>query len=307
MGALRVVLVAVGAAVVVAAGASPAAAADPVVPFPSAKAGPVFVAAQTVTGDGTMRNYFVPGDTVVFRAYAIDTKTKKLVAAKNVRFFYVKLPGQANVKLSYDPSAPGATKGMPWVGAWTIPASYSSGTVAVDVRIKLTSHRTGQFVQIPVNAAQLTVSASPPPLFRPAPTGAVGPTTSGAKLDLSLYVDTVNGTRPVGAAPRQVGCTQTNVFKRGEQVVFRVWGQDLASGDVLSTDNVDTAYVTLAGQPNQTLNWGGHGAAGAKAWYWTAAWIVPADYPLGETTAHVVYKTTDGKTGSFDYAVDIIP
>ena len=37
------------------------------------------------------------------------------------------------------------------------------------------------------------------------------------KLNVFLYVDTVNGTRPVGAKPRPIGCTQTNVFQRGEQ------------------------------------------------------------------------------------------
>ncbi len=287
--------------------ASAASAADPVVPFPAAKVGPVFIAAQTVTTGGAMNNYFAPGDTVVFRAYAIDTKTKKFVASKDVKFFYIKLTGQPNVKLKYDPTAAGATKGMPWIGTWTIPASYTPGTVAVDMRIKLKAHRTGQFVQLPVNSAQLTVSAKPPTVFTPGPTGLVGLTTSTGKLDMSLYVDTVNGSRPVGAAPRQVGCAQTNVFKRGEQVVFRVWGQDLASGDVLSTDNVDSAYVAISGQSNQTLNWGGHGATGAKVWFWSAPWIVPADFPLGETTTHVVFKTTDGKTGSFDYTLNIIP
>ena len=44
------------------------------------------------------------------------------------------------------------------------------------------------------------------------------------KLNVFLYVDTVNGSRPVGAKPRPIGCTQTNVFQRGEQVVFRIWG-----------------------------------------------------------------------------------
>ena len=56
------------------------------------------------------------------------------------------------------------------------------------------------------------------------------------KLNVFLYVDTVNGTRPVGAKPRPIGCTQTNVFQRGEQVVFRIWGSEADTGAVLSTE-----------------------------------------------------------------------
>ena len=140
-------------------GASSATAATPP-PFPAAKVGPVFVAAQTVTADGTMTNYFAPGSTVTFRAYAVDTKTKKLVAAKDMRFFYVKIPNEPNVKLAYKPTAPGATTAMPWVGTWTVPSGYAAGTVPIDIRIKLRSHRTGQFVQMPVVPAMGWVACS---------------------------------------------------------------------------------------------------------------------------------------------------
>ena len=129
-------------------------------PFPSTTAGGVFIAAQTVTTGGAMTNYFAPGNTVVFRAYAVVTKTKTLVAAKAVKYFYVKIPGQPNVKLAYKPTAPGATKSLPWVGTWKIPADLAAGNVPIDVRIKLKSRSTGQFVQMPVTSAMLTVSAT---------------------------------------------------------------------------------------------------------------------------------------------------
>ena len=84
-------------------------------------------------------------------------------------------------------------------------------------------------------------------LVVPAAVQAAGPT----KLDAFIYVDTVNGTRPTGAKPRPIGCTQSNVFTRGEQMVFRVWGTDAATGDVLSTENVSDGYVTFPGMANQ--------------------------------------------------------
>jgi hypothetical protein len=296
-------ILSVGAVLAAAAIGASSAAAATIPPFPAATVGPVFIAAQTVTADGTMTNYFAPGSTVTFRAYAVDTKTKKLVAAKDMRFFYVKIPNQPNVKLAYKPTAPGAAKGMPWVGTWTIPADYPAGTVPIDIRIKLRSHRTGQFVQMPVVSAMLTVSAKPPALFSPAPGGTTGLVANNGSTTVSLYVDSVNGTRPAAAAPRQVGCSQTNVYKRGEQVVFRSWGMDLKSGDVLTLDNVKEAHVVIPGQPNLALNYGSHGVVS----FWSAPWNLPTDFPLGDTTAQIVFTTLDGRTATFDYALSVIP
>ena len=133
--------------------------------------------------------------------------------------------------------------------------------------------------------------------------GAEGP----KKLDAFIYVDTVNGTRPTGAKPRPVGCTQSNQFTRGEQMVFRVWGTDATTGDILSTENVSEAYVTFPALGNQKLNWGAHGATSNRVWFWTAAVNIPADFPLGDGAARVVFKTDEGKTGTYDYQFTIVP
>src|SRR5438309_19782 len=82
----------------------------------------------------------------------------------------------------------------------------------------------------------LSSASNAAPVFGPAPTATA--TNATGKPTLGLYVDSVNGTRPTGAAPRLVGCSQTNVYKRGEQFVLRIWGLDLKTGNVLSTDNV---------------------------------------------------------------------
>ena len=285
------------------AGTSAARAATPV-PFPSASADQLFVGAQTVTAGGAMTNYFAPGDTVVFRAYAVVTKSKKIVAAKDVKYFYVAIPNEPNVKLAYDPTAAGATTKMPFVGTWTIPATYTPGAVAFNLRVKLKGRQIGGFTQTPVAPSILTVSATPPTVFAPAPTSTdIGLTGTSGKIDLSLYVDTVNGTHPTGAAPRQVGCSQTNVYKVGEQAVFRVWGMDLDSGAVLTNDNVDTATISITGQPDLKLNFGAHGAYQ----FWSSPWAIPATMPIGTTVAHITFKTLDGKTATFDYALNIIP
>jgi hypothetical protein len=279
-------------------------AADPV-PFPSAKIAPVFVAANTVTTSGAASNWFAPGAAVVFRASAVDRKTHKALVAKDVKYFYVTIPGQPNVKLRYDPKAAGATSEQPWVGTWTVPSSFPAGIVAFKVLVKSTAKRTGAFVQMPVSTAQLTIAAAPPAY----PTGAPAAVTTAtaAKADVSLYVDSVNGTRPAAAAPRPVGCAQTNVYHRGEQFVLRAWGSDNASGAVLSTDNVDSAVVSIPGQPDLKLNWGAHGTAGSQVFFWTAPWNIPATFPLGDAVAKVTFKTDSGKVGTFNYGFTIIP
>ena len=276
-------------------------------PFPAPKVLQVFVAAQTVTPDRAVITQVAPGGTVIFRAYAVDAKTKKVMAAKDVKYFYVTIPGQPNVKLTYGPTAAGATGKMPWTGRWTVPASFSPGIVGFKILIKIDAKRYGQFVQMPVATSQLTVTSNPSTSFV-APIAAVTAAAQDAKLDVALYVDSVNGTRPAGAAARPVGCTQTNVYKRGEQFVMRVWGSNVATGDVLSTDNVDTATVTFVGVAAPLpMNWGAHGTADNRVLFWTTAWNIPADYPLGDSVARVAFKTDDGKTGTYDYAFTVIP
>ncbi len=300
-----------GAALVAAVAVTASAVAANPVPFPAAKVAQVFLAAQTVNTDGAMSSWFAPGASVVFRAYAVDPVSHKVVDPKTVRYFYVTIPNQPNVKLKYGAAAPGASTGLPWTGTWTVPASYPAGVVGFRILIQLKHNGKqlkGQFVQMPVATAMLNISATPPPVFSPAvPAGTAGAGATGTALDAALYVDTVNGTRPVGAAARPIGCSQTNVYKRGEQVVVRVWGTELATTDVLSTDNVNTAHFSIAGQPDVTLNYGAHGAVGNQVYFWASAWIVPATYPMGETTIHVVFSLESGKTAKYDYTINIIP
>jgi hypothetical protein len=283
----------------------PAALADTTVPFPSSSVGDVFVSAQTVTTDGAMSNYFAPGSSVVFRAYAVDGKNHKVVTSKTYKYFYVKIPNQPNLKLRYTPKGSRASGRYVWTGTWNVPSDYATGIVPFKVVVVVnTRKRMGSFVQMPVSTSQLTITNTPQ-----SPPGN-GPTTAGAstsKLNFGIYVDSVNGTRPAGAAPRPIGCTQTNVFKRGEQFVLRTWGFDLATGAVLSMENVTDAHFTLPGVPSIALNWGSHGATGNKVWFWTNFWNIPKDYPLGDTNVVVSFTTTSGKTGVVNYQITIIP
>jgi hypothetical protein len=278
---------------------------QPVTPFPSVHSGAVFVIGQTVQTNGAINSWFTPGATVTFRGYAVDGKTHKMLSGKMVKYFYVTVPNQPNVKLAFTPTSKMASGRYQWTGSWTIPAAYPAGTVLFKMLVKADSGRRGSFVQMPVATAMLTISTTAPAAPGSGPSGIQAPGSSA--LSFGLYADAVNGSAPAGTAPRPIGCTQTNVFKRGERVVVRSWGFDLASGAVLTMDNVADAHYTVPGQPNVIMAWGAHGATGAQVWFWSGAWIIPADYPLGDITIHVSFTNADGKTGTTDYPITITP
>ena len=65
--------------------------------------------------------------------------------------------------------------------------------------------------------------------------------------------------------------------------------------------------MTFPGQPNLKMNWGAHGATSNRVWFWTTALIIPADFPLGDATAKIVFKTEEGTFGKSDYAFTVVP
>jgi hypothetical protein len=97
------------------------------------------------------------------------------------------------------------------------------------------------------------------------------------------------------------------VFQRGERIVARAWGFDLAAGDVLSMDNVSEAHIVVPGLASIPLGFGAHGSVGNKVWYWTGAFDVPVDYALGDIHMKVVFALDSGKTATADYPITINP
>lgn len=136
------------------------------VPFPSPTVVQYFVSSQTVTAPGSalganvLTNFFPQGSTVVFRAFAGQSKTGELFTDETVRYFYVKIPGQPNAKFAY--TEPAKKKGLPepwpWRATWTIPADYPLGLVQFKVLLRSKADQYGSFVQIPVVPSQLTVT-----------------------------------------------------------------------------------------------------------------------------------------------------
>ena len=292
-------------------------------PFPTNQMNGVFVGATTVTQAGAVSNQFAPGDTVVFKAFAINTKTHKLITKKlprlvnrhgqvtkeskkasktALRAFYVRIPLVHDKQLRYTKAPAGLDARYRWEFSWKVPALYPVGPVQFQVYAKMWNKQNGMFVQLPVALSQLTITTTPQVPFGPGPS--TQSSVSSSNLDVALYGDVVAG------HSRPVACTQTNVFKVGEMVIPRAFGYQLSDGTVLTMENVATATFTVPGSPAPivtTLNFGSHGATGQKVEYWTGAWTIPVDYPIGDINVHMTFKTVAGKTGELDYPITIIP
>lgn len=158
-------LVTIGAALAMAVLGSAALAAEAPkeTPFPAPATVGLFVAAQTVSvstaSGGILQNQFGRGSTVVFRVFAGETKTGIVLRPANVRYAYVKIPGQPSVKLAWTgPFAKGDPDAQwPWKASWTVPNDYALGIVNFKVLVKTKDGTIGSFVQAPVETAQLTV------------------------------------------------------------------------------------------------------------------------------------------------------
>jgi len=131
-------------------------------PFPSPTIESVFVSTQTVTGpssqlgEGVLSNYYPRGATVVFKVFAADVKSGRILTADDVKYAYVAIPNQSNVKLSYTAQV---TRSDPtWLGTWTVPADYPTGLVDFAVRFRTTGKQFGNFTQIPVATSRLNVT-----------------------------------------------------------------------------------------------------------------------------------------------------
>ena len=124
----------------------------------------------------------------------------------------------------------------------------------------------------------------------------------GKKVDVAMYADTVSSSR--GEVKQSRVCTQTNYFPRKARVVFRMWAVDSKTGEVLTPLEVKYVYIKIPGQPNLAMNWGPHGAVGNRVNFWSAAWAIPADYPMGAVPFRIVVKTEDGRFGIFRQPAD---
>ncbi len=117
-------------------------------------------------------------------------------------------------------------------------------------------------------------------------TTTLGPPVQGKGTHkLFFYVDTVTG----GGTPAPAaGCAMTNIFERGQVVVFRMFGVHVPSGGTnLLPSTVSNAFVKIPGVARIPLAYATHGVDS----YWTAAWTVPKSWKVGVVNFAVTVKT----------------
>ncbi|MGO9964474.1 MAG: hypothetical protein ACLPUG_13750 [Acidimicrobiales bacterium] len=110
-------------------------------------------------------------------------------------------------------------------------------------------------------------------------------------------VDTVQGGGGTVKLPADAACSMTNLFQRGDVVVFRMYGVHVSTGgNDLTNVTVKNAFVNVPGLPAIPLVYSTHPTKPAMS-YWTAAWPVGKTYPLGVVNYSVTVITNPVPAG----------
>jgi hypothetical protein len=105
--------------------------------------------------------------------------------------------------------------------------------------------------------------------------------------------DIVRGNTPLGATGPI--CVLTSQFKRGENVVFRIRVRNL-QGKPLDTAGIKSIEVELADGRKLPTRYGGHPPRQPTDFFWTAAWMIPDNYPTGSLGYSITATDMEGNT-----------
>lgn len=94
-------------------------------------------------------------------------------------------------------------------------------------------------------------------------------------------------------------CVKTSAFARGMQITFRMELVDTSTGKILQGADVDKAVLTLPNGETVNYRYGRHGPTQDSPWFFTAAWSIPTDFPLGKLDYKINVTTKSGKTATF--------
>ncbi len=99
-------------------------------------------------------------------------------------------------------------------------------------------------------------------------------------------------------------CVQTNLFKLGEQVVWRVDVYDAKTGQLLDKDDVQRLGVKVVaevdGVGNFPLQFGAHPKEPPQVNFWAGAWDIPALFKTGVFKWRIVVTDKSGNQGVYD-------
>jgi len=124
------------------------------------------------------------------------------------------------------------------------------------------------------------------------------PVQGNGQHKVFFTVDTVQGAGGKVKLPADAACSMSNLFQRGEVVVFRMYGLHVSTGgNDLTNVSVAKAWVKIPGVAAQLpMYYSTHPTKPAVS-YWTAAWPVPENYPLGVVNYTVTVVTNPVPVG----------
>jgi hypothetical protein len=122
---------------------------------------------------------------------------------------------------------------------------------------------------------------------------AQAPTAAQDVQKLFIEGDIVRGNTPMGATGPI--CVLTSQFKRGENVVFRIRVRN-PQGKILDDKGVKRIVVQLADGRELPVRYGGHPPRTPTDFFFTAAWMIPADYPTGSLGYSITATDLDGNS-----------
>jgi hypothetical protein len=128
---------------------------------------------------------------------------------------------------------------------------------------------------------------------------AFAPVTARAQVRLFFESDIVRGDQAGAPGPF---CVLASQFKRLEKVVFRVRVSESAGQPL---DDKGLAFLSIDLPDGQKLQakYGAHPPpriGPAADHFWSARWIIPADYPSGTFGYKVTAKLADGTTQTWE-------
>ena len=120
---------------------------------------------------------------------------------------------------------------------------------------------------------------------------------------LFFSVDTVQGFQLAVKLPADAACSMTNLFERQEVVVFRMYGVHVTTGGTdLTNVTVKSASVKIPGLAAIPFAYTNHPTTPVVA-YWTAAWTIAKNYPLGVVNFTVTVTTNPVKATKTQKAI----
>ncbi len=124
--------------------------------------------------------------------------------------------------------------------------------------------------------------------------------TEEKDLPLIVHADTVRGhlNLPDGDIAAKL-CVQQSRFSPGEHIVWRIRVYDPQLATAMDDVALDSVEVLFQDGQLFEARYAGHGAEGAKDFFWTTSWVIPEDYPTGSLGHQIVAKAKDGRAGEF--------